>query len=294
MTGKMPTSQITMFDITFPLERYENELELGKGLNGWCSKYVFQKEKSDSGYEHWQCRVQLVKKRRVSEVLNMISPVIGGHWSPTCNKTHHSNSFNYVMKEDTKVAGPWTEKSFMDPPVLTRQLKAFMEKEKRGWQEDVEEIVRQVDDRKITLIYDTIGNSGKSIFAEYLEYHRLALELPPLRQFEDLLQFAYGFENQKAYLVDMPRAMKKDKLSEFYSGLECLKNGVVWDKRYAAKKRRMDRPQIIVFTNTLPEWTFMSKDRWACYEMDDDYTLSPFQIDSGDFNVESGGTGAAL
>ena len=117
----------------------------------------------------------------------------------------------------------------------------------------------------------------------------LALELPALRQFEDLLQFAYRFENQKAYLVDMPRAMKKDKLSEFYSGLECLKNGVVWDKRYAAKKRsrRMDRPQIIVFTNTLPAWEFMSKDRWACYEMDDDYTLTSF-------SVESGGTGVAL
>lgn len=269
------------FDVTFPGDKYSNEAELGTALNGWCSKYVFQKEQGDTGYVHWQCRVSLIKKRRMAEVLTIIVPKVGGHWSPTSSKVHAAGSFNYVLKEDTKLAGPWTEKSFLDPPKLTRQLKIFMAQEKRAWQSGLENMIRIEDDRKIILIYDTVGNSGKSIFAEYLEYHRLALELPPLRAFEDLLQFAYGFDDQKAYLVDMPRAMKKDKLSEFYSGLECLKNGVVWDKRYAAKKRRMDRPQVVVFTNTLPAWEFMSIDRWSCWKMSTNYSLISFAPGEG-------------
>jgi hypothetical protein len=144
----------------------------------------------------------------------------------------------------------------------------------RPWQNQLEASIQETDDRSIKMIYDEVGNSGKSIFAEYLEYKGLAFELPPLRAFEDLMQFAFGFKDQKCYLVDMPRALKKDKLSEFYSGLECLKNGVVWDKRYAAKKRRMDRPQIVVFTNVLPAFEFMSADRWVVYKMETDFSLS--------------------
>ena len=129
MTFRMPKqkflkianiSQITMFDVTIPGDLYPNEVEVAKALNGWCKKYVFQKEQGDTGYVHWQCRVSLIKKRRMAEVLTIIVPKIGGHWSPTNNKVHAAGSFNYVMKEDTKIDGPWTEQSFMDPPKLTR------------------------------------------------------------------------------------------------------------------------------------------------------------------------------
>ena len=68
----------------------------------------------------------------------------------------------------------------------------------------------------------------------------------------DIMEFAHSFPAQKAYIIDMPRGMKKDKLADFYAGLESIKNGVTYDKRYVGKKRRMDRPQIMVFTNSLP------------------------------------------
>jgi hypothetical protein len=63
----------------------------------------------------------------------------------------------------------------------------------------------------------------------------------------------------------MPRGMKKDKLGDFYSGIEVIKNGVAYDKRYTAKKIRFNRPRIFVFTNTLPELNLMSKDRWVIW-----------------------------
>jgi hypothetical protein len=59
---------------------------------------------------------------------------------------------------------------------------------------------------------------------------------------EDIMEFVMNFKAYPSYSVDMPRGMKKDKLGEFYSGLECLKNGYAYDKRYEGKRRRFDRP----------------------------------------------------
>jgi len=74
----------------------------------------------------------------------------------------------------------------------------------------------------------------------------------------------------------MPRGMKKDKLGEFYSGIEVIKNGVAYDKRYSPKKLRFDRPAIVVFTNELPEFSLMSIDRWNVWEMTDSHNIIPY------------------
>lgn len=271
------------WDITIPFGEhgYTDYREVAKKLKGWCQKWAFQMEVGEeTGYKHFQCRVWLFKAKTPGMVIKQVAPEVKGHWSITCNKVHHGNNFNYVMKEDSRVAGPWTDQDeeFEDPPVMTKQLEHFLSLPRRGWQERMEEIIAVFDMRCINIIYDQIGNSGKSLFSEYLEYTKQAFEVPALRSFEDIMQFTYSFKNQKAYLIDMPRGMKKDKLSEFYSGIESLKNGVVWDKRYAGKKRRMDRPNIIVFTNTLPDFELLSADRWVVWEMQPDYTLARHDI----------------
>ena len=65
----------------------------------------------------------------------------------------------------------------------------------------------------------------------------------------------------------MPRGMKKDKLADFYAGIEVIKNGVAYDKRYNAKKIYFDRPRVFVFTNMLPCFDLMSKDRWNVWTL---------------------------
>lgn len=276
---------IVGYDITIPKTTYDDQWQLGNMLKGWCKKFVFQLEKSETGYLHWQCRVHLMKPKTMGTVIATVAPDVKGNWSPTSNTVHQKGSFNYCMKRDTREEGPWTDEDFDEPPKLTRQLKAFMEQPLRPWQETVEKLVTDLDDRYITMIYDDVGNTGKSIFAEYLEYKQVAFELPCLRAFEDIMQFAFSFKDQKCYIIDMPRALKKDKMSEFYSGLECLKNGVVWDKRYGGKKRRMDRPQILVFTNTMPTWGYMSLDRWRVYCMDESYSLTELDIQEATSNL---------
>lgn len=268
------TNPVFTYDFTISAEKLTDRLSIIKTLNEWAKKWVFQREKSESGYDHWQGRLSLIKKRRLNEIVaNLKEPLAGAHFSITSSDVHKGQNFNYVMKADTRTEGPWKDEDYEEPPPLTRQLIAFNKHELYPWQKQVEEMVSEEDDRSIKLIIDEEGNAGKSIFAEYLEYKGKAWELPPFRQMEDIMQCVMSIKTQKAYLIDMPRAMKKDKLSEFYSGLEALKNGVCYDKRYSFKKRRMDRPQVIVFTNREPMYTYMSLDRWEIYLMQKNKTL---------------------
>ena len=277
---KTSNNQVAGFDITIFENHNEWKLDthaLIRELRQWCKKWVFQLEKCpDTGRLHLQCRVSLIKKKRLNEIISQCT--IKGHWTITSDEVHEGQNFNYVMKADSRVEGPWIDTEYVDPPVLTRQLVAFETKTKYPWQEQILRWCEEEDDRSIKLIHDTIGNSGKSIMSEYLEYHGKAFEIPPLKDMEDIMQFCMSFKAQKVYLIDMPRAMKKDKLCGFYSGLESLKNGYVYDKRYAAKRRRFDRPQVIVFTNVMPEWSYMSKDRWEPWTMQPDHSLIRFNF----------------
>lgn len=267
-------SQVCMYDFTLPRnEKFASMLDVyNHVLKGWTKKWVFQLEKGDSGYEHWQGRVSLIKKRRIQELVGKWC--VGGHISITSNNS--SKEFSYVMKNDTRIDGPFVDTEFSEPPPKTRQLREFEQYQLYPWQEKVLHIAQRWDVRSITLIYDTTGNSGKTSFSEYMEQRGLAYEIPPFRAMEDLMQACMGIPPQKAYIIDMPRGMKKDKLGDFYAGLECLKNGVMYDKRYSFKKRRIDRPQVIVFTNCLPEWSLMSLDRWDVYQMNSNKDIEPY------------------
>jgi len=61
--------------------------------------------------------------------------------------------------------------------------------------------------------------------------------------------------------------MRKEKLYDFYSGIESLKNGYMYDKRYQFKDRWIDRPQIIIFSNMMPDFSMLSQDRWKVWQI---------------------------
>lgn len=278
----MTQQQVAGWDLTISEEKSTPDpLQVAKALKEVFKKWVFQKEKGDEGYVHWQVRGSLYKKRRQKDVIENFGELLwNAHWSPTSTTVHKGNHFNYVMKADTRVEGPWkdTDDIFEDPPVLTRQLKKFYEHNPYPWQSKVRELVQRVDDRWITCIVDPGANKGKSVLVEALEYERLAYEVPPMTCMEDIMQCCMCLKPQKAYCIDMPRSMKKEKLASFYAGIEALKNGVMYDKRHFFKKRRIDRPQILVFTNTLPDFSLLSLDRWQVYFVTDECELAHYQI----------------
>ena len=274
MSSKCSTSALATWDIRYNEDMFENENELFDSIKGVAKHYVFQLEEGDSGYKHYQGRISLIKKRRKQEkhlLLKLFKDKPPNYLEPTSNPEHLKGDAFYMMKEDTRLLGPWTDKDEVIP--LTAQMKIFNKFTLRPYQVRLKEMSTTFDMRKIDLIYDPNGNIGKSLFSEYLEYNGLAEEIPPFRLMDDIFQWVCSRPIKKCYIVDMPRGMKKDKLGDFYSGIEIIKNGVAYDKRYNAKKIRFDRPRILVFTNMLPEFSLMSKDRWNVWLVDEKYDL---------------------
>ncbi len=245
----------------------EDIRDLFKGI---VKKYVFQKEQGDNGYLHYQGRLSLIKKRRKPEAIKLFVRA-PNYFEPTCNPEFYRGDAFYQMKLDTRIEGPWQDTDPM--PVLTRQIQEFLKWKLRPYQVRIYEEASIFDMRKINLIWDTTGNCGKSLLSEYMEYKGLAEEVPPFRLMDDIFQWVATRPIRKCYIVDMPRGMKKDRLGDFYSGIEVIKNGVAYDKRNRATKIRFDRPRIFVFTNTLPQLELMSKDRWVIWKINKDYDI---------------------
>lgn len=247
--------------------------EIKRSFEGVVKKFTFQKEESDNGYIHYQGRISLIKKRRKCEIINnnLLSPM-PNYFEPTSRDEYRRGDAFYQQKKDTRIDGPWTDKD--EVKILTKQLKMFKGYELRPYQQAIYDECTKFHLRKINLIWDTTGNCGKSMLSEFLEYEGLAEEIPPFRMMDDIFSWVCTRPIKQSYIVDMPRGMKKDRLGDFYSGIEVIKNGVAYDKRYSAKKVRFDRPRIFVFTNTLPNLELMSKDRWEIWKIEQDYTFS--------------------
>jgi len=278
-TVKKQGNKLATWDFRYNASTFTSETELIELLSGIAKKFVFQEEQSDNGYRHYQGRLSLIKARRLEEkhiVLKLFKDKPPNYINPTVNVEVMKGDSFYLIKEDTRVNGPWTDQD--EIKVQTVQLKEFLKFEMYEWQRQIFDMSTVYNGRKIDLVYDPNGNIGKSILSEYLEYMNLAEEIPPFRLMDDIFQWVASRPIKKAYLVDMPRGMKKDKLGDFYSGLEVIKNGVAYDKRYKAQKIRFDRPRVFVFTNTLPQFKLMSRDRWNVWEINQELGLQPYTV----------------
>lgn len=251
-----------------------------------AKKFVFQLEKGDQdGYVHWQIRLSLHKRQTCPYVHKNIMPHLPGHWSVTSLNVHDSgNQFNYVMKVDSRIEGPWKDTDCIPPPpVLTPQLENYWQYQRYPWQIDAERLAKEYNERHLIYIYDPHYNSGKSIFCEDLEYRDIACEIPPFTMMEDICQFVMCQPKSTCYLFDMPAAMKKEKMHQMYSGLEMLKNGFLYDKRYKGQKMRIARPGIICFANNLPITDLMAPDRWVTLYLTPDKRLVPYNFGTHPF-----------
>lgn len=272
----MPGKQLCVFDFTCKCDGVPYDV-VKKFLRKVAKKWIFQQEKgTTSGYLHWQGRVSLKDKATVPTAISLFNQALGpgfGKVSPTCDENAKEmakgNAF-YCIKDDTRIDGPWSDETDFES-FETEEVKVIEEHGLKPWQRTIKEMIEVgYDGRSINVVYCPDGNIGKSTFTEWLEYKQIAYEIPMMRLMEDIMQCVMCVNKSrfwKAFTIDMPRAMKKEKLFDFYSGIECLKNGVAYDKRYKFEKVRFNRPHIWIFTNTEPDTTLMSRDRWKIWKV---------------------------
>lgn len=248
------------------IEEYKNLLKK------WAKKWVFQKEQSDSGYIHYQGRISLIKARRESEIKNVLRRA--GHLDyfqyikPTTTEEHKKEAF-YATKEDTRIEGPFSNED--QERYIPRQIREITSL--RPFQSSIIERANEWDTRSINVIYCEHGNMGKSILVGYLRAYGIGRALPPVNDYKDLLRMVCDLPTSNCYLFDMPRSLNKDRLYQFFSAVETIKDGYAYDDRYQFKEKVFDCPNIWIFTNTLPDFNMLSLDRWKLWTIDEKFSL---------------------
>lgn len=268
------TSAICVYDFTLPKVCEKDELKTV--LKEISKKWCFQLERGESGYEHYQGRFSLKTKVRLSGCKNMFkwNEI---HLSPTSNE-NKTNTF-YVTKEETRIDGPWSD---ADKEIyIPRQIREI--DTLYPWQQYIVDRYDVWDKRTINVVIDTKGNNGKSTLIGYMRAHGLAFAIPFANDFKDIMRMIMDVGTKRCYLMDMPRAINKEKLYQMYGAFETIKNGYAFDDRYHFKEKVFDCPNIWIFTNHKPDMSLLSEDRWVLWKISDDMDLISYETLNEEF-----------
>lgn len=146
------------------------------------------------------------------------------------------------------------------------------------WQNEVyQEMINMTGNtRKVTWIFDPMGNSGKSTFAKDLQSKDITYRVEGTGNgYENcayLLGNAYKNKlwNGKNIIFDFPRGLNMMQSTSIYNMIEMLCNGEISIGKYQSEKITMKQnTQVYVFANKEPFFTVdgnptLSFDRWKC------------------------------
>ena len=200
------SNPIFIYDLTFSFDKNPEEDSLISFFKEYAKVWVYQLERGDTtGYEHWQCRVNLKEKIRKTGLFKLLTAnnliIHTDAIRPTSQGCKSGkNFFNYCSKEHTRIK---PAKSSNDAPP-TKQMTMFEGWGLRPWQQSLKEISTTFDLRTIDLIYDVNGNNGKSLFSEYLEKEGIAEEVPPYRMMDHIFEWVCSRPIKQCYIFDMP------------------------------------------------------------------------------------------
>lgn len=235
------------YDITaWPSQGYTMENLIEK-MDELCERYVIGREHaSTTDNEHFQCRCVFKIGKEMNAVINLF---------PGCHVSQsHTRDFNYCEKEGDFFRS-W-EKGLRKYQCLTLRV----------WQEMAVDMLKETDERAIHVIFDPVGNHGKTYLGKYCQVNHIAQYVPPFNDAQDFMAFAME-KPAKAYIFDMPRSESIKQRKGMWSAVEQIKNGYLYDKRYKFRDTWIEPPQILVICNELPDVASLSADRWHFYRI---------------------------
>lgn len=259
-------NQCCVYDFTsFDVESLDID-RIRADLSDICKKYCFQIERGEkTGKIHYQGRFSLMTKKRMSETIKCLREKGWESFQLSVTSNENKNNDFYVCKEDTRIQGPFTDNNYVYIPKDVLKMSTL-----RPWQDTLIKNLSTYDERTVDVIFDPIGNNGKSSITRYMMIYKDCELLPFCNDYKDIMRMAYDVGPKKIYLIDMPRAINKEKLFQFFSGVETLKSGYCYDDRYKFQKRLFDRPRICIFTNTYPDISLLSSDMWKVWTIIND------------------------
>lgn len=216
-------------------------------LDKYCKNYVFQLER---GEETGRCHFQLVislktKVRKAQMVEKMPFPTVD------CRESLTKGNFDYSMKTETRVQGPWADASIgyeeRLPAAMPDDIKrcnipfpyqAYLEQLVDNYQMDI----------YIHNVIDPLGTKGKSTWARYMDWKKKAKTIPDLEP-DKIMGFIMSFKPAKCYIYDIARTKDKPTLHKIWSTMENLKAGNQHDWRHEGKQRMITPPMVVILSN---------------------------------------------
>lgn len=251
--------QCAVYDFTYHDEPgWLTPDQMKEKLKKHCKRWCFQMEQGST--KHYQGRFSLQKKAYMKEL-----PVLFGtsKWHFSVTSTRNGSSMDYVMKDTTRIQGPWQD----NDPYIQSHVKDI---EVKKWMQPVLESMHSFQPRLINVVCGMTGGEGKTDLTSLMEVNG-AIRLIYQNDYKDLMsQVCAKSENGqkfKTYTLDVPRAIDQYKMQQVYSALEVLKDGMCYDPRYHWKEKKFERPNIWVFCNVAPDLSMLSMGRWCLFDI---------------------------
>lgn len=256
---------------------------LRKKLPRYATKYALKRERAATPAEgktglHYQGRVQLMGshgKRHEGElrVLFAGTPLENAWWTRT--STNGSKTFLYILKAETTVEGPWDERDeLVDPETFPSDVKNAIACGLRPYQKKISEI--DLGYRGILWVYDVGGDTGKTTTRRVLKALGLAQFVPNFGDADKMMSFIARRKRSTRYIIDLPRITDMNKLKEVYRFLETLKDGTLSSWKWDGVDQDIERPQVVVLSNGLPDWKSMTRDRYTIVCITPDYDFCAY------------------
>lgn len=223
----------------FGLRHHEIGTEM---MNLGAERCVVGEEVGDDGYQHFQVRV-VWKKGKSLDWLRAEFPI--AHWTPTTVR-----NFDYPEKEGNF----WRS--------WETALGKYVDAELYPWQNELIGRLEKQNDRRVTVLIDPYGNSGKTYLAKTMVARHVGAYCPPMETAQDYMGWALAHAHAGNFVIDLPKADDAKREKGLWSAVEQMKNGYLWDKRHQWREEWIDSPGILVITNEEPNRLFLSADRW--------------------------------
>jgi hypothetical protein len=125
-----------------------------------------------------------------------------------------------------------------------------------------------VDPRRVHVIYDSDGNSGKSTFCRMMAVlHDDKVLTISTGKSADIHYIARSKQFYTLIQMDISRDQKE---TVNLNAIESLKNGQYANHKYKGSEELTDHCHIFIYTNNELKWSAMTTDRWEIIHLDKD------------------------
>lgn len=240
-------------DLTIPYKTVNKE-----GLKMWiekvCDRGAYAVETGIGGFKHYQVRVWM-KTEQCVETMQMLFPQ--AHITPT-----HVGDYEYIIKTAREGGEIWTSDD--------EGLERYRNIELRGWQKEAYRRYKEQTERKILVVTDTIGNTGKSYLGGYIVGRYEGTMIPAIGDGRNLVQTVLGAGTKSGgFVIDASRMRELN--AGFWADIEVIKNGFLYETRYQYSCKWIKPPRILVLTNmefNAHTERNLSVDRWDVMRLD--------------------------